>query len=246
MIAEQQTVASPQFDRYLNALLGGQRAEAKGVMAQAIQLSPRVTDVYDPLLWRTIEELNHRLRTEAIAHATHDLAVRIHRQVCDQVAAQLPTAASTGKRAILACGAGEPEELAGQLVADRLEAAGWEVYFLGSQVPPDEILQLVGRVRPQALVIFASRPAELPSVRRLIDMVHAVDACPDMNVIVGGGVFNRAEGLAEEIGADLSASTIRGVLDVANSALPRPASSALARKRRWRTIGLPPPIRKAG
>ena len=37
----------------------------------------------------------------------------------------------------------------------------------------------------------------------LIDTIREINATPDLQIIVGGGVFNRAEGLAEEIGADL-------------------------------------------
>ncbi len=224
----------PQFHDYLDALLSADRHAARRQMADSIHQAARVEDVYDALLWPIIEELGHRHRIEAINRATHELAVRIHRQICDQVAAHLPMLGAHGKRVVLTCGAGEPEELAGQLVADRFEADGWEVYFLGGGVPNDEILQLVGRVRPQVLVVFASRPAELPGVRKLIDTVRAVNACPGMNVLVGGGVFNRADGLAEEIGADLFAPTIRGVLELAVSAQPKPAETGPQRKRRRR------------
>jgi len=231
---------APLFAPYLDALLQANRAQGRLLMAQAIQQAGRVEEVYDSLLWPIVEQLDHLLRIESINRATHELAVRIHRQVCDQVAAHLPMRGPHGKRVVLTCGAGEPEELAGQLVADRFEADGWEVYFLGGGVPDDEVLQLIGRVRPQVLVVFASRPAELPGVRRTIDMIRKVNVCPDMNVLVGGGVFNRAEGLAEEIGADLFATTIRGVLEVALSAEPRPASGpARKRRRRRRSPYLP-------
>lgn len=224
---------STNFTAYLNALLEANRAGARLLIAQTIHQTGRVEEVYDTLLWPIIEQLAHLLRIESINRATHELAVRIHRQICDQVAAHLPMMGPHGKRVVLTCGAGEPEELAGQLVADRFEADGWEVYFLGGGVPNDEILQLIGRVRPQVTVVFASRPSELPGVRRLIDMVRSVNACPGMNVLVGGGVFNRAEGLAEEIGADLSATTIRGVLEVAMSAEAK-GETGPARKRRRR------------
>ena len=224
----------PQCQQYLDALLEANRTSARLVMSQVIHAAGRVEDVYDNLLWPTIEQLDHLLRTEAVNRATHELAVRIHRQVCDQVAAHLPMVGPHGKRVVLTCGSGEPQELAGQLVADRFEADGWEVYFLGGGVPNDEILQLVGRVRPQVLVVFASRPSELPSVRRMIDTIRSVNVNPGMNVVVGGGVFNRAEGLAEEIGADLFAPTIRGVLEVALAAQPRGSATSPARKRRRR------------
>ena len=38
------------------------------------------------------------------------------------------------------------------------------------------------------------------------DTIRGVNACPNMQIVVGGGVFNRAPGLAEEIGADLWAT----------------------------------------
>ena len=43
-------------------------------------------------------------------------------------------------------------------------------------------------------------------VRQLIDLLHDVGICPKLQLILlGWGVSNRAEGLAEEIGADLFA-----------------------------------------
>ncbi|MEX0741394.1 MAG: hypothetical protein WD079_01270, partial [Phycisphaeraceae bacterium] len=52
-------------------------------------------------------------------------------------------------------------------------------------------------------VLFGSTPADLPFIRQLIDQLHDLGVCPNTQVAVGGGVFNRAEGLSEEIGADL-------------------------------------------
>lgn len=229
---------SALYPQYLNALLSANRAQARLLMAQAISQAGRVEEVYDNLLWPTIEQLNHLLRVETVNRATHELAVRIHRQVCDQVAVHLPMTGPHGKRVVLTCGGSEPDDLAGQLVADRFEADGWEVYFLGGGVPNDEVLELIGKVRPHVLVVFSSKPSELPNVRRLIDTIRSVNACPGMNVLVGGGVFNRADGLAEEIGADLFAPTIRGVLEVALSAEPREQAGQSRKRRRRRSSQL--------
>jgi hypothetical protein len=62
--------------------------------------------------------------------------------------------------------------------------------------------------------MFASAPGDLPNIRSLIDNVREIDACPNMQFAVGAGVFNRAEGLAEEIGADLWASSPLEMVDV--------------------------------
>ena len=57
--------------------------------------------------------------------------------------------------------------------------------------------------RPNVLLMFASGANDLPQIRQLIDQLHEIGACPDPQLVVGAGVFNRADGLAEEIGADL-------------------------------------------
>ncbi|MHC4787228.1 MAG: hypothetical protein ACYTE6_14835, partial [Planctomycetota bacterium] len=46
-------------------------------------------------------------------------------------------------------------------------------------------------------------PGDAPQIRKLIDTIRGINAHPHLQIVVGGGVFNRAEGLAEEIGADL-------------------------------------------
>jgi methanogenic corrinoid protein MtbC1 len=72
-------------------------------------------------------------------------------------------------------------------------------------VPNDEILKLIGEHRPDLLVMYGTLPSAVPNVRKLIDYLREVNSCPDMQVMCCGGIYKRAEGLAEEIGADLFA-----------------------------------------
>jgi methanogenic corrinoid protein MtbC1 len=89
------------------------------------------------------------------------------------------------------------------MAVDLLEASGYSVRFAGSGVANDEIQAMVQNDQPDVLLMFCSDPQNLPDIRALIDNLHEVGACPRTQIAVGGGVFNRAEGLAEEIGADL-------------------------------------------
>ena len=55
----------------------------------------------------------------------------------------------------------------------------------------------------------------MPEVRKLIDYLRDVNACPDMQVMCCGGIYTRAEGLAEEMGADLYAPDANEAVRVA-------------------------------
>jgi methanogenic corrinoid protein MtbC1 len=104
---------------------------------------------------------------------------------------------------MLFCGGTEADDLAAQMVADLAEADGYEVSFGGGGIAYDELLGAVQEQQPDVLLMFSSAASDAPNIRRLIDTIRSIGACPDTQIAVGGGVFTRAQGLAEEIGADL-------------------------------------------
>jgi methanogenic corrinoid protein MtbC1 len=151
--------------------------------------------------------INSLYRADQLATLAHHYATRLLRALVNQAQALYERKPRRGCRILMFSGHGEADELAGQIAADLAEADGYEVFFGGGDVANDEILQEVGERRPQILLMFASSPSDAPNIRQLIDTIRGVGACPEMQIVVGGGVFNRAEGLAEEIGADTWART---------------------------------------
>ena len=114
---------------------------------------------------------------------------------------------SNNKHMLLFCGPSEGDDLAAQIVADLCEADGWEVKFGGGGVPADEILAETNESKPDTLCMFSSAPSDAPHIRNIIDTIKSIGASPQTQIVVGGGLFNRVDGLAEEIGADLWANS---------------------------------------
>lgn len=225
------------LDRFMTPLLAGDRHACREVLKEALSEVANPTDLYCRLMWPAMEQVYHLFRTDQINIATEHMATRISRCLADQLQPHLPRNKRNGKRITITCAAGESEELGAQMCADLFEADGWEVFFLGSGVPNDEILSIVGTLRPDILLVFGTHPQGVPDVRRLIDLIREVDAIPSMNIMISGGVFNRAAGLWEEINADLFAPTAHDALEVANSAQPRQATPRIPgapKKRRRR------------
>ncbi len=114
----------------------------------------------------------------------------------------------------MACGRDQGEELGALISAALLEAEGYDVFFVGGGIANDELVEQINLVQPNILVMFGAIPATVPLTRLLIDRLHSIGACPQTQIVVGGGVFNRAEGLAEEIGADLWAQNPEELVNV--------------------------------
>ncbi len=180
-----------------------------------------VPQIYRSMIWPVMEQVAQMYREDRISLASEHMATRISRALADQLQTKLERGESNGKRMVLTCADGEPEELGAQMCADLFEAEGWDVYFVGGGVPDDEVLELVGRLRPELLLIFGTQPSGVPGVRRLIDLIREVGSNPTMNIMISGGVFNRAEGLWKEVNADLFAANAGEALELAATAKPR-------------------------
>ncbi len=196
-------------ERLFEALIAGDRSTARQIVQQQINAGVSQEILLTDLFWPTYELVEKLHREDQISNLAHNMASRLMRVLVDQCARELIAASDApplGRTVFACCGPSEGSELGGQMAVDLLEAAGFEVQFAGGGLPIDEVREIVHRTKPSALLMFCSEPSDLPDIRRLIDSLHEIGACPNTQIVVGGGVFNRAEGLAEEIGADLWAA----------------------------------------
>lgn len=223
--------------QYMDPLLRGHRSDCREIVKSALRDGIEPRKLYRELIWPAMEKVEQLYREDYINLASEHMATRINRTVADHLQSRLERQPTINRCILITCAAGEPEELSAQMCADLFEADGWTVFFLGGGVPEDEIVSLVGQIQPDVLLVFGSRPQDAPLVRALIDRVREINACPRMNIMVSGGVFNRAAGLWKEVKADLFAETAAEALELAIEAPPRLAESRVAgapKKRRRR------------
>jgi methanogenic corrinoid protein MtbC1 len=179
-------------------------------------------------------EIEHLQRSGRIKTIEEHLATRINRTIVDQLQNKLPRRPKKNKKIVVTCAPDELQELGAQMTADLFESDGWEVRFLGGGLTNDDILAFVNEYSPDILLIYGSTPKQAPGIRRLIDIIKDVNAWPNMKIMLSGGLFNRAEGLWEEIGADLFAPSAFEALQVAYNDKPTDHYERRTIKRRKR------------
>ncbi len=228
------------FKQYLEHLFAGKRCESRELIFAAQDRGMAASKILKSVIWPAMEQVQELYRQDHISRITEHMATRINRMIADQLHSMLARGPKTGRRAVVLCGEGESEELGAQIIADLLEADGWGVWFLGSGVPNDEVLQFVGQLEPELMVVYGTRPEGVPGIRKLIETIREVGVCEQMQVLVVGGVFNRADGLADEVKADLSAGDVRGVLKTIEEhpvRVPKPDLPQPGRRRKRKRIG---------
>lgn len=194
-------------ERFIETLISGNRPASRSILEECLVADIQAERIIELLFWPALDQIERLFRQDQISVMRHQMATRILRMLADQMQLRLTVQEANDRQILMFCGPNEPNELAGQMAADMLEAAGFGITFCGGGIANDEIISAVGEQKPDLLVLFSSAPGDLPHIRQLIDEIRDSGCHPELQIVVGGGVFNRAEGLAEEIGADLWATS---------------------------------------
>jgi methanogenic corrinoid protein MtbC1 len=221
------------LERYLSSLLQGDRKQCRTIIEEALHTGTPANSVYGDIIWPIMVEIEKLQRSDTITPTQEHLATRINRTIVDQLQNKLPCKPGKGKKIVVCCAPNELQELGAQMMADLFESDGWEVKFLGSGLTSDDILAFINEYAPNILLIYGTAPKQAPDIRRLIDTIKNVDAWPGMRIMLSGGLFNRAEGLWQEIGADLFAATaVEAVQAASDNNQARPYAERTIKRRK--------------
>ena len=232
-------------ERYLDSLLKGDRRNSRLVIEESLQSGTPTNLVYMEVVWPTMVEIERLLRAERITPAQEHLATRISRTIVDQLQNKLPRRQARNKKIAVCCAPDELQELGGQIIADLFESDGWDVRFLGGGLNNDDILTYIHEYSPDVLLVYGTSPRQAPSIRQLIDRIKDVSANPNMQIMVSGGLFNRAEGLWQEIGADAFAATAEQALEMATGSIPVEQISRTINRRKRKRMDTPAETQQA-
>jgi methanogenic corrinoid protein MtbC1 len=227
------------MQRYMEALLTGDRLVCREVIEDVLHNNnASIIGVYSDIIWPMMLEIDKLYRADKITSVQEPLATRINRTIVDQLQNKLPKQPPVEKKVIICSSAKEIGELGAQMVADMFESSGWNVRFLGGGLTNDDILTYVHDFAPDVLVIYGTEPSDTPMVRNIIDRIKEVNAWPNMKIMLCGGIFARAEGLWEEIGADLYAPTPAKAVEVASAqnTTVEPVRTINRRKRKYQQL----------
>ena len=211
-------------ERLFPMLITGDRNGARNTVHDWTEGGLAAETLTQEVYWPLLDMVNDLFRRDQLTTLAHHYATRLLRSLVDQAQACYDQADRNNRSLMLFCGDTEADDLAAQMVADLAEAGGYTVTFGGGGIAYDELLAAVQNQQPDVLLMFSSSASDAPNIRRLIDTIREVGACPNTQIAVGGGVFNRAEGRAEEIGADIWSDTPDGMIHCMNAQPDRRAT----------------------
>jgi methanogenic corrinoid protein MtbC1 len=183
-------------------LLAGDYAACLTAAQSILAREQGQTLLYLGLIQPVMYEIGRLWEQDKISTAEEHLATALVGRVLATLYAQLPLAVANRGRAVVTSAPNEYHELGARLLADLLEAAGWDVLFLGANTPAEALLNLLGKAQPRFVAISLTMPFGVGKVAEIISRIKAAPELAGVRVMVGGAAFASDPDLWRQIGAD--------------------------------------------
>ena len=194
---------------FVQAILRGERRAAVNIAAEALRNGAALPDLYADVFQESLYEVGRLWETNAISVAQEHMATATTQYVMAQMYDRMPTSTARRGKAILSGVPGELHHVGALMVADMLEAHGWEAQYLGSNLPIASVVATVRDQKPDVLGISVTMLFNLHHATRLIADVRALGR--PLRVVVGGAAF-RLRQEWRDIGADDFAPDLRSAV----------------------------------
>lgn len=192
----------PEVSELLDLLVAGMSKEVGAMIAGKARQVSDLENVYLRLVQPAMYRLGSLWECGKVSVAQEHLATAIMGRVMAAVYQRFEVAGGYKGRAIVAAVTDEHHELGPRIVADLLEMDGWNVTFLGANMPTRDLVEIARELRPSIVGLSATMPYHLPRVRYTIRCLRAQRETEQAKVIVGGLAFCLAPEAGEAVCAD--------------------------------------------
>ena len=178
----------PELDElsrsYLAAQLAGDRREAvRLLMEEGIGRGNSVIDLHLRVIQQAQREIGRLWEQNSITVAQEHQATAVSQLALSHLYQQSIRRPPVGKSILIACVEGELHDVGARICADVLDLHGFDVRFLGANVPTDCLLSFVQHTRPDLVAVSVTLPTHLPATRSALESLRAMTKAP---LAVGG------------------------------------------------------------
>ncbi|MBK8900475.1 MAG: cobalamin-dependent protein [Anaerolineaceae bacterium] len=178
---------------WLEACLAFDEYQAQLLLARAFALFPLETVCYH-ILQQGLTEIGEGWYEGRITVQQEHFASALAVRQVEALMAALPAATRNG-RIIVACPPGEQHTFSSLLISLMLRRQGWDVVYLGANVPVERMEAAVQQIKPVIVVLSAQTLTTAASLLAMAKMLSDLD----VPLAFGGAVFNNVPQVVEAV-----------------------------------------------
>lgn len=147
-------------------------------------------DIYLNIIEPVQYEVGRLWQINQISVARGHLCTTISDMIISQFRKEQIKSKKSQNTIISTCIDTEQHELGIKMISNLLINEGWNVFYIGANVPIESILSIIEEQNADLLAISAALITHIYKIKELIDEIRSSE-WSDIEIIVGGGAFNK-------------------------------------------------------
>lgn len=205
------------YNVFLKYLVDGNSKQCVSFIDSCIENGFSIKDIYLSLLQRALCDIGDLWQKNVVSVAQEHLATAIIQRLMMLVYQKQTLPPPNGFKVLICCPGNELHEIGARMVADFFEIHGFDVKFIGSNIPVRDVVSQINAFDPHIMGISCTMAFNLHEIKTVIDSSR--QNSPNMKVFVGGYAFNKNPALYKAVGADFYASDAETALEKAKKIL---------------------------
>lgn len=170
--------------RLFDSMRVGDRTGGYSVIEESLRYNIRPADIYTYIIGGTLSAIGQLWHKGEITVAHEHLSSQLASNLIEVVLQKSPKLPSNGLRAVVTTPVGERHWVAAQMFSNLLILSGWEVDYLGTETPGQDLAQYVSSTKVDVVALSIILDSNL---NQAVDCVQNLKDLPDPPVICVGG-----------------------------------------------------------
>jgi MerR family transcriptional regulator, light-induced transcriptional regulator len=192
----------PEASSFEAALLAGSQLEALAVVNRCIENGRSLIDVELHVVQPSLYHIGEEWQANRVSVAKEHMATAIAVSVMTMGLLRSLPSEAIDRRVLLACVAGNNHCVGLRMVADAFQLSGWDVQYLGADVPTASIIRQAEEWKAHLVGLSVAFAQQVPVAKEIVAQLAERFGSSRPAVIIGGLAINHFSRLADVVGAD--------------------------------------------
>ncbi|MBI4855491.1 MAG: cobalamin B12-binding domain-containing protein [Acetobacterium woodii] len=206
------------YEKFVECLENDDKPNAVRIALDALETGQvGIVELYTELLMPAQNKMELEEKRDSVAIWKEHFRTSVVRTVIEccyprVVKEGLPNSFAKGKKKIVVfCPAEEYHDVGARMISDFFALCGHNVYFLGSNTPPEALLEAMMCLQPEVVAMGVSNYFNLVAAKRTLEEVRKILG-NQVSIVLGGAAFKDNLTVVNEIGGDYYVDTYDAVV----------------------------------
>ncbi len=200
------------YKDYMESLIHLDKVRAKAIIMSLLDMKVNLEEIYFGLIKKSLIETGDLWESGIVSVWKEHGISEITKEIMELLKKSYVERKPETKPVLAFTPGAELHHIGLKMLCDLLEIKGFNVIFLGSSIPSENILQAIEEKDPQSVLISVTMPYHIDSTLILIKMIKAKFGQYAPKILLGGAAFEHMQNIELSTGADQYCKDMNDIL----------------------------------